>query len=52
MPVKKSSDAHNAFERLHAIHKISICIVLAIAAYLVADIKNRSQPPYDWMEYV
>ena len=41
MPVKKSSDAHNAFERLHAIHKIIICIVLAIAAYLVADIKNN-----------
>jgi len=41
MPVKKSSDAHNTFERLHAIHKIIICIVLAIAAYLVADIKNN-----------
>ena len=42
MPVKKSSDAHNAFERLHAIHKIIICIVLAIVAYFIADIKDNA----------
>src|SRR3954470_7139923 len=42
MPAKKSSGAHNAFERLHAIHKIIICIILATAAYLFADIKNNA----------
>ncbi len=42
MPVKKSSNPNTAFERLHAIHKIIICFILAIAAYFVADIKNIS----------
>src|SRR4249920_3690500 len=42
MPVKKPSKSHNAFERLHAIHKIIICIVLAVAIYLLADIKNSA----------
>ena len=42
MPLKKSTSSHSAFERLHAIHKIIICFVLAIAAYFVADIKNIS----------
>jgi uncharacterized membrane protein len=42
MLVKKSSDSHNAFERLHAIHKIIICIVLATAAYFIADIKGSA----------
>jgi uncharacterized membrane protein len=40
MVVKKSNNAHNAFEKLHAIHKIIICLVLAVVAYLLADIKN------------
>lgn len=40
MAVKKSSNAHKAFEKLHAIHKIIICLVLALVAYLLADIKN------------
>lgn len=40
MAVKKLSPLHNTFERLHAIHKIIICFVLAIAAYLAADIKD------------
>ena len=40
MSVKKVSNSHNAFEKLHAIHKIIICLVLAIVVYLVADIKN------------
>lgn len=42
MPVKKTTSSHNAFERLHAIHKIIICFVFAIAVYLVADIKGIS----------
>lgn len=40
MPVKRSSNAHNAFERLHAIHKIIICLVIAIVVYLVVDLEN------------
>lgn len=40
MPAKKLSDSHTAFEKLHAIHKIIICLVLATVVYLVADIKN------------
>jgi len=42
MPVKKPSQSHNSFERLHAIHKIIICVVLAVAMYLLADIKNNA----------
>ncbi len=42
MPAKKSSNSHNSFERLHAIHKIIISFVLAVAAYLFADIRNIS----------
>ena len=42
MPVKKSSSSHNAFERLHAIHKIIICVILAIVVYLVTEIKSIS----------
>jgi len=42
MPVKKPSEAHNAFERLHTIHKIIICVVLAVAMYLLADIKDNA----------
>jgi len=42
MPVEKSSNSHSAFERLHAIHKIIICIVLAIVAYFIADIKDNT----------
>ncbi len=40
MAVKKISNAHNAFEKLHAIHKIVICLVLGVVVYLLADIKN------------
>ena len=40
MPAKKLSDPHNAFEKLHAIHKIIICLIFAIIVYFVADIKN------------
>lgn len=40
MPVKKSSNSHSIFEKLHAIHKIIICFFLAVVAYLLADIKN------------
>ena len=40
MPAKKLNDSHTAFEKLHAIHKIIICLILAIGAYLLADIKN------------
>ncbi|MEO5782593.1 MAG: DUF1345 domain-containing protein [Ginsengibacter sp.] len=40
MSAKKLNNPHNAFEKLHAIHKIIICLVLAIIVYFVADIKN------------
>ena len=40
MPAKKLSNSHTVFEKLHAIHKIIICLILAIGAYLLADIKN------------
>ncbi len=40
MPLKKTANVHNIFERLHAIHKIIICLILAAVAYLLADIKN------------
>ncbi len=40
MPLKKTSNAHNIFEKLHAIHKIIICLLLSVVAYLLADIKN------------
>ena len=42
MPVKKPSQSHNSFERLHAIHKTIICMILAAAVYLLADIKNNA----------
>ena len=40
MAAKNLSNAHTAFEKLHAIHKIIICLVLAVIVYFVADIKN------------
>lgn len=40
MPAKKLNYSHTVFEKLHAIHKIIICLILAIGAYLLADIKN------------
>lgn len=43
MSAKKLTTAHNAFERLHAIHKTIICLVLATVVYLVADIENISK---------
>jgi uncharacterized membrane protein len=42
MPGKKSSQSHNSFQRLHAIHKTIICMILAAAVYLLADIKNNA----------
>jgi len=42
MPLKKPGNSHNTFERLHAIHKIIICIGLAIVVYFIADIKNNA----------
>lgn len=42
MSVKKASKTHNAFEKLHAIHKIIICFIIATAVYLILDIKNIS----------
>lgn len=38
--VNKPGESHKAFERLHSIHKISICLVIATAAYMLADIKD------------
>ncbi|MEO7264821.1 MAG: DUF1345 domain-containing protein [Ferruginibacter sp.] len=40
MPTKKTPNAHNIFEKLHAIHKIIICLILSVVAYLLTDIKN------------
>ena len=40
MPGKRSNNSHNAFEKLHAVHKIIICLVLAVGVYLIADIKK------------
>jgi uncharacterized membrane protein len=40
MPAKKLNNPHTAFEKLHAIHKIIICLILATGTYLLADIKN------------
>ena len=40
MPAKKLNNPHYAFEKLHAIHKIIICLVFAIAVYFFVDIKN------------
>lgn len=42
MPGKKLITPHNAFEKLHAIHKIIICVILAVAVYLFTDIRNIS----------
>jgi uncharacterized membrane protein len=40
MPLKKTASAHNIFEKLHAKHKIIICVSLSVVAYFLADIKN------------
>lgn len=40
MPVKRSSNAHNVFKRLHAIHKNIICLIIAVGVYLVVGFKN------------
>ena len=40
MVVNKSSEPHKAFERLHSIHKIIICLVIAIGVYMIGVIKN------------
>lgn len=42
MPEKKTSRSHTFFERLHAIHKIIICVFLAAVVYLLADIENNA----------
>ncbi len=40
MKTKKINNPHSAFERLHAVHKIIICIVLAVVVYFLTDIKK------------
>ena len=40
MLVNKPGEPHKAFERLHSIHKIIICLVIAIGVYMIAGIKN------------
>ncbi len=40
MREKKSGKTHNAFIKLHAIHKIIICLVLGVIVYFFVDIKN------------
>lgn len=42
MQVKKSNNSHNAFERLHAIHKIIICLAVAVVVYYISGGKNIS----------
>jgi uncharacterized membrane protein len=42
MFAKNSGNSHGAFERLHAIHKIIICIALALTAYFIAAIKDNA----------
>ena len=40
MRVNKPDGPHNSFERLHSVHKIIICLVIAIGVYMIAGIKN------------
>ncbi|MEO6405229.1 MAG: DUF1345 domain-containing protein [Ferruginibacter sp.] len=40
MPIKKANKAHNFFERIHAIHKIIFCLILAVTTYFLLSIKN------------
>ena len=40
MLVNKPGAPHKAFERLHSIHKIIICLVIATGVYMIADMKN------------
>ncbi|MBA2249079.1 MAG: DUF1345 domain-containing protein [Chitinophagaceae bacterium] len=47
MVEKKLNNPHNAFERLHAIHKIIICFALAIAVYLLTDVKK-----INWLSHI